>query len=185
MIVVPVGRRCDLNVNFGTDTHSFCGDITVGCDPFLDNQVAGGAGGSGGAGAEGGAGGAGAEGGAGGAGAEGGAGGAGAEGGAGGAGAEGGAGGAGGEGGAGGAGGAGGLQMSSEPQQREPLRCCWKLVTSTERPANVWRRVRKRRGRRVKDRTTVLRGSNASSYVRPSAVSMVATHRLALTAHQA
>ena len=60
-----------------------------------------------------------------------------------------------------------------------------RLVTSTERPANVWRWVRKRRGRRVKDQTTVLRGSNASSSVRPSAVSMVATRRLALTAHRA
>ena len=71
------GRRCDLNVNFGSDTHSFCGDITVGCDPFLDNKVkavpvvvlvpqaswwgwcrrrGGAAGGAGGAGAEGGAG---------------------------------------------------------------------------------------------------------------------------------
>ncbi len=44
------GRRCDLNVNFGTEPHSFCGDISVGCDPFLDNPMLSGAGGAGAAG---------------------------------------------------------------------------------------------------------------------------------------
>jgi hypothetical protein len=40
----PVGRKCDLTVNFTSGAASFCGDITVGCDPFaLGNSCGDGA----------------------------------------------------------------------------------------------------------------------------------------------
>ncbi|MBD88921.1 MAG: hypothetical protein CL940_01100, partial [Deltaproteobacteria bacterium] len=37
----PVGRKCDLNVNFSSGSASFCGDITVGCDPFAPGNTCG------------------------------------------------------------------------------------------------------------------------------------------------
>jgi hypothetical protein len=39
----PVGRKCDVTVNFndGATSGSFCGDVTVGCDPFAPGNTCG------------------------------------------------------------------------------------------------------------------------------------------------